>query len=170
MIGEAYNDWLTSEEQGGGGFGVEEATGALGVQVRAKLMALPAPVNEYSIALPQEMKKQIEEDLRRADAAAWEYVEDAGDAETRQERERERERQRQLERRSAVLKRDLPRPKAVNLHSSPLKHHSSASLARAEELVQGTPKRLNEPPFHPSLIHSLSLTHTNLPQPRPSVC
>ena len=139
-------------------------------QVRAKLMALPAPVNEYSIALPQEMKKQIEEDLRRADAAAWEYVEDAGDAETRQERERERERQRQLERRSAVLKRDLPRPKAVNLHSSPLKHHSSASLARAEELVQGTPKRLNEPPFHPSLIHSLSLTHTNLPQPRPSVC
>ena len=116
----------------------ESSGGVLGVQVRAKLMALPAPVNEYSIALPQEMKMQIEQDLRKADAAAFEYVEDAGDAETRQERERERERQRQLEKRSSVLKRGLPRPKAVNLHPPSHTHHIIPSLGHAEELVQGT--------------------------------
>lgn len=127
-------------QQGNGVFlSEEEDLSQLGKQVKSKLLSLPAPVNEYSIALPEEMKQQIEEDLKRSvSASSHDFVEDAGDLERRQRVEREREQQRQMEKRSSVLKRNLPRPKAVNLNAETLSLHSDADdLAQAERLVQG---------------------------------
>jgi hypothetical protein len=84
------------------------------------------------------MKQQIEEDLKRANGAvAHEFVEDASELEQRQKAERERELQKQLEKRTSVLKRSLPRPKAVNLNSEHISLHSD-DLCTSERLVQGT--------------------------------
>eukprot|EP00008_Paramoeba_atlantica_P009416 CAMPEP_0201489642 /NCGR_PEP_ID=MMETSP0151_2-20130828/23135_1 /ASSEMBLY_ACC=CAM_ASM_000257 /TAXON_ID=200890 /ORGANISM="Paramoeba atlantica, Strain 621/1 / CCAP 1560/9" /LENGTH=802 /DNA_ID=CAMNT_0047875299 /DNA_START=24 /DNA_END=2432 /DNA_ORIENTATION=+ len=118
--------------------GPDPRLNAISQHVKSKLSELPAPKNEYSIVLPQEAKKELEDELA-VQPGQRSKVEDATDLLEKQRLEEERERQAALNRRSAVLKRELPRPKAVNLHPDlPLVFgdHEDSTLSKAEEFVQ----------------------------------
>ncbi|PRP85857.1 hypothetical protein PROFUN_06131 [Planoprotostelium fungivorum] len=114
-------------------------------QIQAALLKLPAPQNEYSFVLPEEV-----EDEPMADDK---IIDDASDVIKRAEMEIEEKEQLKLRLRSQVLKRELPRPTSVPDSFV----HFESKLAeemtkRAEELVRAEVVRLIR---HEAMEHPL---------------
>lgn len=83
-------------------------------ELKSGFGSLPAPQNEYEIAIPEK------EDADR-DSNAFGLEEDAGDREAWLQQQRELERERELKRRSNAVQKDLPRPTKIKqtlVHSS----------------------------------------------------
>eukprot|EP00741_Cyanophora_paradoxa_P003917 tig00000737_g3811.t1 len=74
-------------------------------QLQASLKKLPPPKNEYRVMLP---KTKAEEEKEKKE------VEDAADVEAKREQAKSTEEQAELARRSAALRRGLPRPLGIN--------------------------------------------------------
>lgn len=101
----------------------------------AQLAALPAPSNEYKIVMPE---------LEPAESGEGEgdglypdgFEEDAQDTLERQDAAAEAERQAELAKRSAALRRELPRPLVVNREEmlAPPSGADAAGLDAAEEI------------------------------------
>lgn len=97
-----------------GGRAAREQEKARRAAIRNGLSALPEPQYTYDLEVPDAPADAGAEPGAGAGAGTASWEEDAAEVEARLEAERERQRQRELARRSTVVKRDLPRPVAVN--------------------------------------------------------
>jgi pre-mRNA-splicing factor CDC5/CEF1 len=113
------NDAEALAAAGGGGL-MMAPPGAVRSDLRAGFASLPAPANEYALAVPDE---EDEEDGATADGdAAMTMEEDAEEVEARARREAEARRARELLRRSAAVRRGLPRPTAAAVEAASAPH------------------------------------------------
>jgi pre-mRNA-splicing factor CDC5/CEF1 len=85
--------------------------------LRAGFASLPAPANQYAVAVPDEEEEEVEDD-----DGAVPMEEDAEEAEARARREAEARRARELLRRSAAVQRGLPRPTAAAVEAAAAEH------------------------------------------------
>jgi len=111
-------------------------------QIREALLKLPAPQNEYSFVLPEDVADEEVEDNN--------MVEDASDVIKKSERAAEEERQLQLRLRSQVLKRELPRPTTLADSFTKFESKLEEYNKQAEELIRSEVVRLIK---HESLIY-----------------
>ncbi|KAF7403985.1 hypothetical protein HZH68_006779 [Vespula germanica] len=101
-------------------------------QLRAGLIALPAPRNDYEIVVPED--ETIDENTS---IPANDIVEDQADIDARQQQELLEQKKRELARRSQVIQRDLPRPVDVNMNIlRPFMDTPLTDMQRAEELIK----------------------------------
>lgn len=101
-------------------------------QLRAGLIALPAPRNDYEIVVPED--ETIDENTS---TPANDIVEDQADIDARQQQELLEQKKRELARRSQVIQRDLPRPIDVNMNIlRPFMDTPLTDMQRAEELIK----------------------------------
>ncbi|XP_015185878.1 PREDICTED: cell division cycle 5-like protein [Polistes dominula] len=101
-------------------------------QLRAGLIALPAPRNDYEIVVPDD--ESVDENTS---TPANDIVEDQADIDVRQQQELLEQKKRELARRSQVIQRDLPRPVDVNMNIlRPFVDTSLTDMQRAEELIK----------------------------------
>ncbi|KAL2726745.1 cell division cycle 5-like protein [Vespula squamosa] len=101
-------------------------------QLRAGLIALPAPRNDYEIVVPED--ETIDENTS---TPANDIVEDQADIDARQQQELLEQKKRELARRSQVIQRDLPRPVEVNMSIlRPFVETPLTDMQRAEELIK----------------------------------
>ncbi|KAI4499230.1 hypothetical protein M0802_005813 [Mischocyttarus mexicanus] len=101
-------------------------------QLRAGLIALPAPRNDYEIVVPDD--ETIDENTS---TPANDIVEDQADIDVRQQQELLEQKKRELARRSQVIQRDLPRPVDVNMNIlRPFMDTPLTDMQRAEELIK----------------------------------
>ncbi|XP_043491814.1 cell division cycle 5-like protein, partial [Polistes fuscatus] len=101
-------------------------------QLRAGLIALPTPRNDYEIVVPDD--ETIDENTS---TPANDIVEDQADIDVRQQQELLEQKKRELARRSQVIQRDLPRPIDVNMNIlRPFMDTSLTDMQRAEELIK----------------------------------
>uniref|UniRef100_A0A7S4NSW8 Cell division cycle 5-like protein n=1 Tax=Paramoeba aestuarina TaxID=180227 RepID=A0A7S4NSW8_9EUKA len=108
-------------------------------EMRSKLSSIPAPKHEYAVEIPESVKTQLQDELDQSNQAVSMKIADATDLELQRRQEEERQREIALSRRSSALKKELPRPKAVNLNPDLAFVYSNKSdpeLAKAEEMVQ----------------------------------
>ncbi|KAN0062716.1 Pre-mRNA-splicing factor cef1 [Thecaphora frezii] len=101
-------------------------------QLRSSLQSLPAPKNDFEIVVDDN------DDLRAGDQDLPDHalsVEDAAERDARLARLAEQERLKALARRSQVVQRGLPRPKAVDLPTL-LKQFGAASISGGRADVQ----------------------------------
>jgi len=129
---------INSEENLTGGF--EPGTPGADYSVREGvatlklgLSTLPAPRNDYEIVVPEDNEENVE----MADDDNT-FIEDQGDVDERQKEEALRARELANSKRSAAVKRDMPRPLEMNhtvlrpLHADPPLN----DLQRAEEIIK----------------------------------
>lgn len=101
-------------------------------QLRAGLIALPAPRNDYEIVVPED--ETIDENTS---IPANDIVEDQADIDARQQQELLEQKKKELARRSQVIQRDLPRPVDVNMNIlRPFMDTPLTDMQRAEELIK----------------------------------
>ncbi|XP_047351054.1 cell division cycle 5-like protein isoform X2 [Vespa velutina] len=101
-------------------------------QLRAGLIALPAPRNDYEIVVPED--ETIDENTS---TPANDIIEDQADIDARQQQELLEQKKRELARRSQVIQRDLPRPIDVNMNIlRPFMDTPLTDMQRAEELIK----------------------------------
>ncbi|KAI4472800.1 hypothetical protein M0804_015604 [Polistes exclamans] len=101
-------------------------------QLRAGLIALPTPRNDYEIVVPDD--ETINENTS---TPANDIVEDQADIDVRQQQELLEQKKRELARRSQVIQRDLPRPVDVNMNIlRPFMDTPLTDMQRAEELIK----------------------------------
>ncbi|XP_035722625.1 cell division cycle 5-like protein [Vespa mandarinia] len=101
-------------------------------QLRAGLIALPAPRNDYEIVVPED--ESIDENTS---TPANDIIEDQADIDARQQQELLEQKKRELARRSQVIQRDLPRPIDVNMNIlRPFMDTPLTDMQRAEELIK----------------------------------
>lgn len=106
------------------------------------LLSLPAPKNEYQIAVPQETP-ELEDNEERVE-------EDATDVMARENKKQQEREQLRLRERSTVIQRNLPRPLAVPKYRPPAEGPAMGdAMAQAEELVRAE--------FEAILIHDAEL-------------
>jgi len=100
--------------------------------VAAAFNALPAPVNDYVIVVPEQEPEEEEMDT------GPDRQEDQADVDARREAEAKAKAARELKRRSQALQRDLPTPAEVNaaVLRPPGTDGPQTDLQRAEELVK----------------------------------
>lgn len=94
--------------------------------LRSKFKALPKPVNNFELMIPEE-KEINEADYKRNDTLR----EDKGEREEKAKLQAQEAQQRELSARSQVLVRELPRPKTHDVKN--LKENSKSVLKKREE-------------------------------------
>ncbi|KAK2585338.1 hypothetical protein KPH14_010019 [Odynerus spinipes] len=101
-------------------------------QLRAGLIALPTPRNDYEIVVPEDEAKD-----ENSSTPANDIVEDQADIDARQQQELLEQKKRELAKRSQVIQRELPRPVDVNMNIlRPFMDTPLTDMQRAEELIK----------------------------------
>lgn len=122
--------------------------------LRASLMNLPAPVNDFEIVLPEDMNGDDPMETQEEDQNT-DYIEDASDIQARKMAKLDAIKAAELAKRHEVIQRDLPRPS--NINESILRPITSKSLASM------TPLQIAEEEIKHEMITMLrydALNHT----------
>nr|XP_039267244.1 cell division cycle 5-like protein [Styela clava] len=80
--------------------------------LKASLIKLPAPRNDFEIVLPEDMNGEGEEEHH--DNIPSDFIEDAAEIEAEKQAKIEAARAAELEKRHTIIKRELPRPSVIN--------------------------------------------------------
>lgn len=129
------------------------------IRLRASLADLPAPQNEYQIALDEVTQGDDGKGGKYDDdGEGEEEIEDAAERDARAVRKAQEERQRNLQRRSSVLKRKLPRPVTDGGLRKPRPD---------DELHQLNPEHLAEELVHKELLKLVQHDDAQYPQDQP---
>jgi pre-mRNA-splicing factor CDC5/CEF1 len=86
----------------------KEAERASVEELRQQLKTLPAPKNDFEVVMPEDEVKSDEEDVD------MEWIEDAGELDSKRAALLEKKKQKELALRSEVFRRDLPKPSKLN--------------------------------------------------------
>uniref|UniRef100_A0A914YZ85 Pre-mRNA splicing factor component Cdc5p/Cef1 C-terminal domain-containing protein n=1 Tax=Panagrolaimus superbus TaxID=310955 RepID=A0A914YZ85_9BILA len=86
----------------------KEAQRASVEELRQQLKTLPTPKNDFEVVMPEDEVKSDEEDFD------MEWVEDAGELDSKRASLLEKKKQKELALRSEVFRRDLPKPSKLN--------------------------------------------------------
>eukprot|EP00823_Brevimastigomonas_motovehiculus_P004307 TRINITY_DN2815_c0_g1_i1.p1 TRINITY_DN2815_c0_g1~~TRINITY_DN2815_c0_g1_i1.p1 ORF type:complete len:839 (+),score=313.35 TRINITY_DN2815_c0_g1_i1:77-2593(+) len=99
-------------------------------RVKNSLSSLPTPTNEYTLVLPDIRDEQLDASKKES------KVEDAEDILMRQRKEAARKAQEDFKKRSQVVQRGLPRPKAINIQLEKEYMSSEAETEVAHEMLR----------------------------------